>query len=303
MPATTDIAAALTTAMAAIKLDKLISAAGADTDVADSSLLAQMVSKNVVAGASVADWTTFSPLTDSLEAVRDQGDAAWRTGAGAAADLSFVPTAAVRTWSTPAGDTGVVGDMAVLGGVNYVTQEVNAGNLLEVELTFTHLNAVGTSPANISVWGRYQGSTSHFMTVQARHYVDSTWEDIGTMTNAGAITAYQFPLNPGHIKTDGEMKIRFIHTAGTGILSHYLHLDKVEIHTRSAVASILEAVVEGTITLADATRIMLSALNGVSDGIGTPTVHTKSMDTLKTRITATIDASGNRTVVTRDGTL
>uniref|UniRef100_A0A6M3INK0 Uncharacterized protein n=1 Tax=viral metagenome TaxID=1070528 RepID=A0A6M3INK0_9ZZZZ len=53
------------------KLDHLVAVADSD-DVADSSIIAKLA-------ASDGDWSGFSAATDSLEAVRDQGDGAWIT--------------------------------------------------------------------------------------------------------------------------------------------------------------------------------------------------------------------------------
>ena len=61
-------------ALVAIGLDHLISAADGD-DPVDGSIMAHLVS-------ATEDWSTFVPSTESLQALRDRGDAAWATGAG-----------------------------------------------------------------------------------------------------------------------------------------------------------------------------------------------------------------------------
>jgi len=65
------------TALVDIGLDHLISASVIGTDVADNSIIAQMVGDD-----ATADWDTFDNTTDSLEAIRNRGDAAWITGGG-----------------------------------------------------------------------------------------------------------------------------------------------------------------------------------------------------------------------------
>jgi len=65
------------TALEVIGLDHLVQVAVTGTDVTDNSIIARLVSKS-----ATADWDTFVHTTDSLEAIRDQGDAAWVTGAG-----------------------------------------------------------------------------------------------------------------------------------------------------------------------------------------------------------------------------
>ena len=95
--------AACDSAIETYGLDHLVSASVTGTDVADNSIIAYMVSK----ATPNADWDGFSSLTDSLEALRDQGDAAWttatsvtvsdKTGFTLAADQSTVTIGTVTT--------------------------------------------------------------------------------------------------------------------------------------------------------------------------------------------------------------
>lgn len=68
-----------------------------------------------------------------------------------------------------------------------------------------------------------------------------------------------------------------------------------------AVDEILDEVVEGTTTLRQAIKIMLSALVAKVSGGGTTTITFRDIGDSKDRITATVDADGNRTAVTLDG--
>ena len=71
-------------ALVAIGLDHLVSASVAGSDVVDNSIVAKLVSKE-----STADWDDFVNTTDSLQALRDRGDASWVTGGGgSAADVA-----------------------------------------------------------------------------------------------------------------------------------------------------------------------------------------------------------------------
>lgn len=58
-------------------LDHLVSAAVVGTDVVDNSIIAKLASKS-----ATADWDTYDNTSDSYEAIRDRGDAAWITGGG-----------------------------------------------------------------------------------------------------------------------------------------------------------------------------------------------------------------------------
>lgn len=63
------------------------------------------------------------------------------------------------------------------------------------------------------------------------------------------------------------------------------------------------AVLEGAHTAADILRLCVSVLTGKSSGGGTTTVVFRNLGDSKNRISATVDANGNRTAVgTRDGT-
>jgi len=64
-------------ALVALGLDHLVGAAVTGTDVVDNSIIAQLVSSS-----ATADWDTYVNTTESLQALRDRGDAAWTTGAG-----------------------------------------------------------------------------------------------------------------------------------------------------------------------------------------------------------------------------
>lgn len=70
-----------------------------------------------------------------------------------------------------------------------------------------------------------------------------------------------------------------------------------------AVDKILDEVVEGTITLRQAIRLLLSAATAICSGGGTATITFRDIGDTKDRIVVTVDANGNRTAVgTRDGT-
>lgn len=68
-----------------------------------------------------------------------------------------------------------------------------------------------------------------------------------------------------------------------------------------AVDEILDEVVEGSLTMRQVLRLVLSALAGKAAGGGTTTVTFRDNADSKNRISATVDASGNRTAVTLDG--
>lgn len=64
----------------------------------------------------------------------------------------------------------------------------------------------------------------------------------------------------------------------------------------------LLGVIEGSHTLRDAVRILLSVLAGKSTGGGGTTITFRNVDDTKDRVVATVDNSGNRSAVTLDET-
>jgi hypothetical protein len=69
-----------------------------------------------------------------------------------------------------------------------------------------------------------------------------------------------------------------------------------------AVDEILDEVVEGALTMRQILRLALATLAGKSSGGGTATIIFRDNADSKARITATVDANGNRTAMTVDGT-
>jgi hypothetical protein len=59
-------------------------------------------------------------------------------------------------------------------------------------------------------------------------------------------------------------------------------------------------VIEGSTTLTESARLWNAALGGKASGLDTSTAVYRDLADSKSRITATVDADGNRTAVTRD---
>lgn len=73
----TEVNTEVANAIVTYRLDHLIHTAVTGTDVTDNSIIAKLVSKS-----GTADWDSYNNTTDSVEALRDRGDAAWVTGGG-----------------------------------------------------------------------------------------------------------------------------------------------------------------------------------------------------------------------------
>jgi hypothetical protein len=92
-------------ALVALGLDHLLSASVAGADVADNSVFARLVS-----ASATADWDDYVQTTDSLQAIRDRGDAAWTTGAAAPSAAAI----ADAVWDEAQGDHTTAGSFGLI---------------------------------------------------------------------------------------------------------------------------------------------------------------------------------------------
>jgi hypothetical protein len=73
----------VTDGLSLIGLDHLLNASATDSDIVTGAFLAQLAS-------SSADWSQFNMTENSLEAIRDRGDAAWTTGGAGSIDYDGI---------------------------------------------------------------------------------------------------------------------------------------------------------------------------------------------------------------------
>jgi len=126
-------------ALVALGLDHLVSASVAGSDVADNSIVAKLVSKE-----STADWDDYVNTTESLQALRDRGDAAWTTGGGGSA-----PTVAEIRAEMDSNSTQLA---AIVADTNELqTDWANGGRLdLIIDGILTDTAEIGSAGAGLS---------------------------------------------------------------------------------------------------------------------------------------------------------
>lgn len=123
--------------LVALGLDHLVAAAVIGTDITDNSIIAKLVSSS-----ATADWDSYVNTTDSLQAVRDRGDAAWTTATSVTVSdktgfsLASTGLDLVTAWTTNitgslsgsvGSVTGAVG--SVTGAVGSVTAATTVGTI------------------------------------------------------------------------------------------------------------------------------------------------------------------------------
>ena len=191
------------------------------------------------------DGASFNAERESLYALRERGDRAWTTGVGASPSKTYQITTCVIT----VGDTdfGTSANVNIVDGVYFTAGEIATTTKLEVDATFT--SAVGMNPVSVNFWGYYYGGAGHYMRVLAYNYIDSTFEEVGTIGIGTVVGFHSFQLGHAHINpTTGAMAVKFLHSSHSGITSHYLAIDKVIVTLAdiSLIAANVTAILEDT---------------------------------------------------------
>lgn len=110
----------------------------------------------------------------------------------------------------------------------------------------------------------------------------------------------------GHTPQTGDAYARLGAPAGASVSADTAAIkaavDVIDDYVDGIVADILAGTVEGSITVVQALRLQLAALAGKLSGAATTTVSIRDTGDTKNRIVATVDADGNRSAVTLDGT-
>jgi hypothetical protein len=144
------------TALADIHLDHLIGVADPGGIVANNSFLSKLVS-----ASATAVFTDYVNTTDSLQALRDRGDAAWVTAVGFSTHNAAAAASAVRTeLTTELGRIDVaVSTRALEAGGNVAAIKAKTDNLptdpadaSDIAASFAALNDLNATEVEDAVW-------------------------------------------------------------------------------------------------------------------------------------------------------
>ena len=122
--------------------------------------------------------------------------------------------------------TNISGNLSSIwyyNGTDYVVQENNGINPLEVVINYTNVEHFN----NLITRVYYEGSTSHIIKVQIYDYDSSSWEDYFEFTAQAGFNTYTIPVfDPEEHLDEGNVSMRFEHQ-GNGISSHIFNIDFV----------------------------------------------------------------------------
>jgi len=203
-----DVNAEVDTALIDLGLDHLLSASVAGADVADNSIFARMVSS-----AGTADWDTFVNTTDSLQAIRDRGDAAWITAvpptAAAIADAVWDEARAghVAAGSFGAGvlveDVNAAGLASINAEVDTALVDIGLDHLVfaavvGADITDNSIIARMVSSAATADWDTFVNTTDSLQAIRDRG--DTAWTTAAAGPTAAAIAdAVWDEARAGHV--------------------------------------------------------------------------------------------------------
>lgn len=190
--------------------------------------------------------------------------------------------------------------------------DVNVASYADVDFPATqkaHLTDIkgsGFSTATDSLVKIHDDHVTHITATPPTkdQVADQVWDEaISGHTGAGSFGAKNQKVVPS--ETIGDYKATGFSThsaANVWAVGTRALTDKAGFSLSAAgIDSIVDEVMEGTITLRQAVRLLLSHHTGKSSGGGTNTLTYRDIGDSKDRLTYTVDASGNRSAVTRDG--
>lgn len=279
---------------------------------------------------------TFDETTDSQEALRDRGDAAWVTASGfSTLDAAGVRTAvglASASLDTQLGQKPTASDIeqqifkkqmdATYIGEQTTSFRNTLNNLVSVFSGMTSLaqwlgllggKQTGNSTARTELRATGAGSGTFDETTDSQEAI----KDGGVASVAGAVGSVTGNVGGNLVGSIGSLATQAkaeVNAEADTALSDYDAPTKAELDAAQAaiIAAVptaainaaglldLAAGVETGLTPRQALRLIVAALGGLCDGAATTTMHFRNQADTKNRITATVDASGNRTAITTD---
>ena len=153
-------------ALVARGLDHLVDQAVVGADVTDNSIVARLVSKE-----ATADWDDYDNTTDSLQAIRDQGDSAWITATGFMLSTEDGSSFTAIPWNSS-------WDAEVQSEVNDALVALGLDHLVSTSVTGTDVAddsiiAMLVSKEATADWDDYNNTTESLQALRDRG--DSAW--------------------------------------------------------------------------------------------------------------------------------
>lgn len=138
----------------------------------------------------------------------------------------YVPTSVTLNTGTSSSD---VADLQYMfDGDTYDIAEVTGVPGFDLEINFTN---VMHAPVMVIARWQYDGSSSHYVTIDMWNYEDSAWDEIRVFSDSAlyfdSMTMY-IPLynQANYINSSNQAKLRFYHVT-SGNAAHDIHIDYI----------------------------------------------------------------------------
>lgn len=234
---------------------------------------------------------------------------------------SYDATAGVWKIDLAAGDMNgdMVGLVFTLADCIPISYAIRTTTKLVSDLNDSAYAGGAVASVTGDVAGKVLGGGASSITGTGVRAVDASGDALATAATAAAIledTGTTLPAAIADVPTVAEFEARTLPAASyfdpaadtvvnvTNVATvNALGTDAVSAAALAAgaVDEILDEVVEGSITLRQAIRIILARLVNKAGGGGTTTLTFRDVADTKPRVTMTVDADGNRSAVTLDG--
>jgi len=238
---------------------------------------------NVLISANVGQWKGAVPASLGSASTIPADVLYWNHGSVAGIVTAGAPSINVVTWAgspvsaMPGAPGGVAGSVDVSSWAGTAVAAIVSGGWPRVEIASY---AAGEAPLQPTIAGRT-------LDVSVGGEAGIDWNNVGT---------------PGATVNLAATTLGLLGAAAIGSSSFAASAIDANALAASAVDEILDDTLEGTMTVRQALRIILSAVAGKLSGAATTNVLIRDIGDTKNRIDATVDVAGDRTVVIIDGT-
>jgi hypothetical protein len=210
--------------------------------------------------------------------------------------LDALPTNSELSTALASADDAVLAVLGTPAGVSF-SADVAAVKAQTAAIEADTQDLQSRTPATL-VSGRMDASVgamaSNVMTAAAAA-ADLTTELQNGLATASALSTVEGKIDT--IDTNVDSILDDTGTAGVVVASGSKTGYRL---SSTGVDDVLDEVIEGTTTLRESVRLANSALGGKASGLETTSAVFRDLADTKDRLTATVDADGNRTAVTRD---
>jgi len=181
------------------------------------------------------------------------------------------------------------------------------GGAIDVEYEFQI--GASTTPTSLTMSANLNGAAGSSLAIKAYNWQTLEWGQVGNIPRTGgsSLAEYNAPLFSAHVGTgvdEGRVLIRLSDGVGNKTL---LDVDLIYVSyavrtpTLDEIANaVLDDVTEGSLTVRQSWRLVLAALVGQARGAPNGPIVFSGINGGRDRITATVDAHGNRISIVYD---